>query len=131
MITIRTLRNGEPMPTYLDTGFEKMPVMNDFVWVAEESSRIIGILLASPCHGLIFFVRVRVEMNAPSMTLPLLFRHCVQDCNKRGFKGYFTYIDPSRESERSFIPICHKAGGLQVQSVQVGLVGSLEKAARF
>lgn len=119
------------MPQDLDTGFEQMPVMKDFVWVAENHGQITGALLASPCHGLIFFVRVRTQPDAPAMTVPLLFRRAVRDCVKRGFKGYFTYIDPNRSAERAFIPVCRKAGGIQVTSLQVGLVGRLEDAARY
>jgi hypothetical protein len=131
LITVRTLRTDEPMPQHLGTGYESMPVMNDFVWVAEKGEKIIGILMAAPCHGCVFFVRLCAEKDAPPMTVPLLFRKCVRDCHARGFKGYFTYVDPTREAERKFIPICRKAGGLQIASVQVGLVGNLEQAARF
>jgi hypothetical protein len=131
LITVRTLRADEPMPQHLNTGFEQMAVMNDFVWVAEKEGKVIGMLLASPCHGLIFFVRLRAEKDAPPMTVPLLFRKCVNDCKERGFKGYFTYVDPSIETERRFIPICHRAGGVQITSLQVGLVGKLEDAARY
>lgn len=119
------------MPQHLGTGFEHMKVMNDFVWIAEQDGKVIAVLLASPCHGLIFFVRISAEKDAPSMAVPLLFRRCVQDCTKRGFTGYFTYVDPARTAERNFIPICRKAGGLQITSLQVGLVGELEQAARF
>lgn len=130
-IKVRTLAAGEAMPQHLGTGFEKMAVMNDFVWVAELDGKIIGILMAAPCHGCIFFVRLRAETSAPPMTVPLLFRTCVRECHERGFKGYFTYVDPGRVVERRFIPICRKAGGIQIESVQVGLVGNLEQAARF
>lgn len=119
------------MPKHLDTGFEHMAVMKDFVWIAEQDGKVIGMLIAAPCHGLIFFVRIRTEANSPNMTVPLLFRKCVADCFARGFKGYFTYIDPARDAERKFIPICQKAGGIQVAALQVGLVGSLEKAVRY
>ncbi len=131
MITVRTLKPDEPMPQHLDTGFEQMPVMKDFVWIAEQEGKVIGALMASPCHGLVFFVRLRTEKDAPEMTVHLLFRKCIKDCRERGFAGYFTFIDPAREAERKLIPICHKAGGLQIESVQVGLVGSLAEAARF
>ncbi|SRR5713226_6799215 len=119
------------MPQHLDTGFENMPVMNDFVWVAEQDGKVIGTLMASPCHGLIFLARLRVDKSAPISTVTFLFRKCIKDCLDRGFKGYFTFIDPSREIERRMLPICVKAGGLQIQAVQVGLVGSLEQAAMF
>lgn len=119
------------MPQHLGTGFEAMPVMNSFVWVAENKEKIVGILMAAPCHGLIFFVRFRIEETAPKIVAHLLFRHCIKDCLAMGFKGYFTYVDPAREMERQMIPICRKAGGLQLPEVQVGIVGSLEQARRF
>ena len=128
VISVRTLKPGEAMPQHLGTGFEQMAVMNEFVWIAEKGGKIVGILMCAPCHGIIFIVRLRAEKDAPPMTVTLLLRKCVKDCKERGFKGYFTYVDPSIETERKFIPICRKAGGLQVAPVQVALVGKLEDA---
>jgi len=130
MITVRTLREGEPFPQHLATGFEGMAVMNSFCWVAERNDRIIGILMAAPCHGLVFIVRIRAEEGNP-MAVPMLFRNCMRDCKELGFVAYFSYIDPQRELEASMIPICTRAGGIQVTQLQVPLVGSIEKAARF
>lgn len=131
LITVRTLRPNEAMPQHLGTGFEQMAVMNEFVWVAEKEKKIVGILMAAPCHGVVFLVRLRTAEDAPTMTVALLFRKCVKDCLARGLKGYFTYVDPNLEMERRFIPICRKAGGTQIMSVQVGLVGNLEQAAKY
>jgi|SRR5215469_15200874 len=131
MIEVRTLREGEPFPQHLETGFEHMPVINRFCWVAELGKEIIGILMAAPCHGLVYFVRMRVPDESPSITAALLFRTAIRDLEKLGFKGYFTHVDPTRPAERAMIPICRKAGGLQVVTPQVPLVGSIEKAARF
>lgn len=131
MITVRTLKPDEPMPQHLGTGFEQMPVMKDFVWIAERDGKVIAILMGAPCHGIVFLLRVRAEAGAPVMAVRLLFRKCVKDCLARGLKGYFTFIDPSFDAERRFIPICEKAGGTQVMSLHVALVGKLEEAARF
>lgn len=131
VVRVRTLAPGEAMPQHLSTGFEHMAVMNDFVWVAEKDKKIVGILLAAPCHGLIFFVRVRTVEDAPHVTAHLLFRNCVRDSLARGFQGFFTYIDPSLKAERHFISIVLRAGGIKIESPQVGLVGNLESAARF
>lgn len=119
------------MPQHLDTGFEKLPVMNEFVWVAEKNGKMTGILMVAPCHGIIFIVRLRTEFGAPPTTVHHLFRQCMRDCLERGYKGYFTYVDPSREAERKFISICQRAGGMLIEPLQVGLVGNLEQAARF
>jgi hypothetical protein len=130
-MSVRTLREDEDFPSHLDTGFEQMEVMKSFCWVAENEGKIVGILMAAPCHGIVFLVRLRVEKTAPVSATSLLFRKCVRDCHKRGLKGYFTFVDPSREAERRMISICHRAKGYQVPSVQVGLVGRIEDAARF
>jgi len=130
MISVRTLREDEPMPQHLGTGFEGMPVMNSFCWIAEKDGRIIGILMAAPCHGLIFIVRLRIEAGHPSVAT-LLFRHCMRDSKAMGFIGYFSYIDPQRETEAALIPMCIRAGGIQVTQLQIPLVGSTELAARF
>ncbi len=131
MIHIRTLREGEAMPQHLGTGYETMPVMNSFVWVAEKDEKIIGILMAAPCHGLLFLVRLRIEKGSPGAIAHLLFRHCIRDAQAMGFQGYFSYINPELPSESALIPICERAGGIQVTALQVPLVGSIEKAARY
>jgi hypothetical protein len=131
MIKIRTLREGEQMPQNLGTGYESMPVMNSFVWVAEEEEKIIGILMAAPCHGLIFLMRLRVLEGSNPMVALLLFRHCMKDSKEMGFRGYFSYINPQIEADAKMIPICTGAGGMQITQMQVPLCGSVEKAARF
>lgn len=130
-VTVRTLREDESFPQHLGTGFEGMPVMKSFCWVAEHEGRIVGMLMAAPCHGLIYIVRLRVEKEAPAMVTGLLFRKFLKDSKQMGFVGYFTHVDPSRESERQMIPICRKAKGIQVPMMQIPLAGSIEAAARY
>lgn len=131
MIHCRTLAEGEQFPQHLNTGFEDMPVMNSFCWVAETGQRIVGALLAAPCHGLIFIVRLKIEEYAPAITASLLLRSLMRDSERMGFKGFFTFIDPSRETERVLLGICRKAGGKQLENLQVPLVGALNVAARY
>jgi hypothetical protein len=131
MISIRTLREGEPMPQHLGTGYETMPVMNSFIWVAEKEGRIIGILMAAPCHGLILLMRLCIEEGSNHSVAHLLFRHCMRDSEKMGFRGYFSYVSTETETERSLIAICRKAHGLQVPQLHVPLVGSIKQAGKF
>jgi hypothetical protein len=119
------------MPQHLGTGFENMPVMKSFCWVAEYNGSVVGMLMAAPCHGLLYIARLRIEDGAPRATALLLFRKMMRDAKERGLLGYFTHIDPSRESERAMIPICRKAKGLQINLMQIPLAGSVEEAARF
>lgn len=131
MICVRTLREDEAMPQHLGTGYEQMPIMKSFCWVAEQEGKIIGVLLAAPCHGIVYLIRLCVEKGAPVITAGLLFRKCLRECKEAGFVGYFAHIDPSRETERELIAICRKAKGIQIGMMQVPLVGSIEQAARF
>lgn len=131
MITVRTLREDESFPQHLGTGFEHMPVMKSFCWVAEHEGRIVGMLMGAPCHGLVYIVRVRIEQAAPAMTALLLFRNSLRDCKQMGFVGYFTHVDPTRENERALIPICRKAKGLQFVMPQVPLAGPIDAAVRY
>jgi hypothetical protein len=64
------------------------------------------------------------------MTVHLLFRKFMRDSKERGFRGYFSFIDPSLEAERRFVRICRKSGGIQIESLHVGLVGAFAKVAR-
>lgn len=130
MIEVRTLREEEPFPQHLATGFENMPVMKSFCWVAEKEGRIIGILMAAPCHGLIFLVRLCIEEGANPSVAHLLFRHCMRDCEKLGFTGYFSYVSHLSEVERSLIRLCRKAKGIQIPLLQIPLAGSIKQAAR-
>lgn len=127
VITVRTLKVNEAMPKHLGSGFEQMQVMKGYVWVAEKNGKIVGLLMATPCHGLIFVVRLRVEKTAPPMTVWLLFRKCVRDCKERGFEWYFTYLDTNLDAERKLAAICQKTGGMRMMSMPIGIVGRLEK----
>lgn len=128
--TVRTLREGEAMPQHLGTGYEAMPVMTSFVWVAERDGHCIGILLAAPCHGLVFVVRVCVAPHAPSMTARTLLRAMMADCKVMGFIGYFSFIDPAKPKEAALMSICCRSGGTQIPISHVAVVGDMSKGKR-
>ena len=131
MTTVRTLRANEPMPEGFATGYENMPFMPDWVWVAESDGEALGVLMAAPCHGLIYLMRLCIKDDAQRMTAFALLRACMRETNRRGFKGFFMHIDPTKEIDRRFIPTVKKTGGVQLMIPQVMLVGSIERAARF
>jgi hypothetical protein len=129
VIRVRNLREGEAMPEGFYTGYEHMPVMRDWAWVAE-GEEILAILLAAPCHGLVYFMRLCVKQGAGRITAMALIRGCMRDCEKRGFKGYFFHVSGMSQVERSLIPIVRKAGGVQITQPQMMLVGPIDEAAR-
>lgn len=130
MICVRTLRKGEEIPGGFATGYENMPVMTDWAWVAEDGVPV-GVLLAAPCHGLVYMMRLCVKEGASQATATILLRSCMKDCNERGFRGYFFHVSTTNQVEMDLIPICRKAGGTQIPLPQVLIVGPINKAARL
>lgn len=130
MISVRTLREGEPIPEGFNTGFENMPVMREWAWIAE-SDCPVGVLLAAPCHGLVYMMRICIKEGSNPAVAVVLIRACMKDCEKRGFKGYFFHVTTMTEVERTLIPIVRKAGGVQIPLPQLMLVGPIDKAVRL
>jgi hypothetical protein len=131
MIEVRNLRLNEPIPDGFHTGFEGMPVMCDWVWVAEISGRPAGILLAAPCHGLVYMMRLCVKTGENGAVAAVILRGCMKDCKARGFRGYFFHVSTLEQVERDLVPIVRKAGGVQLPVPQVLMVGPIEKAAKL
>ncbi len=127
---VRTLRSSDSFPEGFATGYEQMPVMKNWVWVAEEGDEACGVLMGAPMHGLVYLMRLCVRDNAPKTVAFLLLRTFMRDTLKRGFRGYWVHVDPT-EMDRKMIPLVKRAGGFQLLTPQTMLVGSLERAARF
>ena len=130
MTKVRTLRDSELMPEGFATGFEKMPVMREWCWIAEEDGKPVGILIAAPCHGIVYLMRLCTK-DGHSADVFLLLRHFFADTRARGFMGYMLHVDPTRPVESKLIGLCRKAGAIQVTVPQVALVGFLKDAGRF
>jgi hypothetical protein len=127
---IRNLQLYEKAPDF-KTGFESLAIDPNWAWVAEENGNKWGILLAAPCHGLVYLARLCVADGAPVFTAAWLLRHFIRDCNERGYKAYFTHVDPTNETERQFIGFCRKSEGIQATRPQVLIAGSFEKAGKY
>jgi len=119
------------MPEGFYTGFEKMPLQEDWVWVAERDGAPQGVLMAAPCHGLIYMMRLCVKEGSPAITAFRLLRACMRDTKARGFKGFFMHIDPTSEKDIKVWPACKKSGALALPLPQQMIVGSIERAARY
>ena len=130
-MNVRTLSAGEHIPEGFNTGYEKMPVQGDWIWVAEKDGIATGVLMVAPCHGLIYLMRLCVKKGSPTIVAFLLLRECMRETRRRGFKGFFTHIDPTGEIDRRILQTCRKSGGVQMLIPQVMLVGSIERAARY
>lgn len=130
MTRVRNLGAGEAIPDGFSTGFERAAVMPEWVWIAE-SDGPVGVLMAAPCHGLVYMVRICVKKGSNPSVAMALIRACLRDSKSRGFKGYFLHVTTMSGSERGLIPICKKAGGVQLTHPQIVLAGAIEKAVRY
>ena len=88
------------MPEGFSTGYENMPLQTDWVWVAEKDGKPEGVLMVAPCHGLIYMMRLCAKEDASPMVAVCLLRACMRESKRRGFRGFFTHIDPTKEMDR-------------------------------
>lgn len=131
MITVRNLREKESMPEGMATGYESMPLMPAWVWVVELDGKPQGVVMAAPCHGMVYMMRLCFKEGSDKAMIPRLLRACMKDCRDRGFRGFFFHADPTKEMDRKLIPLVKRTGGVQLTVPQVLLAGSIERAAKF
>jgi hypothetical protein len=100
------LREGE--------NWELLTLDPEWVWLAHgQDGKIVGVLIAAPCHGLVFIWRVKMLPGAPHWALGRLFRQFIRDLRKRGCMGYLTFLDlTNRPAERALARIAFRAGAM-------------------
>jgi hypothetical protein len=131
-MNIRNLQPGEAIPPGLDTGFEKLRMMPDWVWIAENYGVPIGALIGAPCHQLAHLVRLCVRDDQhKTIVSGLLLRAFLRDVQKRGYLVYFAWLDPTNEIERRLVGLIRKSGGKQETMPQVSCLGLVSDAARY
>ena len=85
----------------------------DWVWLARDESEIVGILVAAPCHGLVFIWRLKMLPEASSMALLRLLRTFIRDLRKRRCLGYMALLNVSdRPEEQALARIAFRAGAM-------------------
>lgn len=103
------------IPDALKEG-ENWPLLDldpDWVWVSyDKAERIVGILIAAPCHGIVLLWRVKMLPSAPIMALLRLFRSFIRDLRKRHCLGYIVMLDATRPDEQALARIAFRAGAL-------------------
>jgi hypothetical protein len=112
----RVMHRGEPLPDGLyDLGLGKLDP--DWVWLSMEGNRVVGVLTASPCHGIIILLRIKMDPTAPRTALRRLLRTCFADAKKRGYEGYMSWFSEDSEDERVLMTIARNNGGLVIHKV--------------
>ena len=129
MIEVRNLQPDEDFPPFMDEWMKTPATMREWVWVAIKEGEVVGLLVAAPCHGLVYLARFQTVQNAPASTMLHLLRRCFADCRQRGFGGYFSQVNPTLETERKIIGLVRANGGTQVIDPMVMVAGKLMEKA--
>lgn len=98
----------------------------DWVWAAyDREDRMVGLLIAAPCHGLAMIWRVRMLPSAAPTALLSMFRKFIKDIRRRGFLGYMVGLDLTRPEEQALARIAFKAKALYAPGCFTWVVGSV------
>lgn len=118
----RTMRADEPVPIHIPEPFLAMPSLDrEWVWVSECDDKVIGCLIAVPCHGTALILCVHMLDDAPPIALRVLLHQFFADLRTRGVAGYVTWFDESSDTEMALRRITEKLGGVVVDRVGVGM----------
>ena len=120
---VRNLLPGERLDSVVVTGFEQLPVDNDWCWHAIMDDVVVGSLVVAPAHGAIILLRLVIHESAPVYTLRTLLRTMFRETRARGFNGYIALIGPLRDKERRLMCILRKIGGTQMLEPSVLVYG--------
>jgi hypothetical protein len=121
-MNIRNMVKGDKLPEELRTGFETGS-MPEWIWVVERDGKIVGLLIAAPAHIVAILLRVVSTSEAHPNDMRALLIRVMHDIKERGFKGYITWLDPSREIENSLLSIVELSGGVKFPNQQVMVFG--------
>lgn len=118
----------DAIPEGLKEG-ENWPLLtldDHWVWLARDSEGgVVGILIAAPCHGLVFIWRLKMLETAPHWALGKLLRQFIRDLRSRKCLGYIACLDIcSRPAEQALHRIAFRAG-LVFSSTTTLIAGSV------
>lgn len=108
-----TMEFLERLPEALKEGesWELLSIDPEWVWLAEDGGKVVGILIAAPCHGMVFIWRVKMLPEASYWSLGKLFRNFIRDLRKRKCLGYIAFLDlVGQKNEQAIARIAARAG---------------------
>ena len=121
-VEIRNMQKGEEIPQELRTGFETSS-MPEWIWLAVRDGKVVGILIAAPAHIVAILLRLGSTASAEQNDVRALLIHAMKDIKARGFNGYITWLDPTREIENSLLSVVELSGGVRFPNEQVMVFG--------
>lgn len=123
-MNVRNLIPRERLPKELRTGYEAT-AMPEWIWIAERNGYPVGILVAAPAHGVVILMRLATTPDAEGTDVRTLLVAAFREMKMRGYRGYTTWLDPTKEPENAFIRIIRAIGGFQLLNPQVACCGGL------
>jgi hypothetical protein len=92
----------------------------EWVWLAREGDAIVGILIAAPCHGLVFIWRLKMLPSAQPMALLKLLRAFIRDLRRRKCLGWMALLDiVGRSQEQALARIAFRAGAMSTTATTI------------
>jgi hypothetical protein len=89
---VRNLIYGDVIPEELKIGFTPRLLSPEWVWVAVEGMKVVGILIAFCQHGWFLPHIVWVLPSAPRHCLNRLLRKAFRDARARGIETYLIFL---------------------------------------
>jgi hypothetical protein len=99
--------------------------MPEWIWVVERDGKPVGILVTSPAHIVVILLRIVMSPEAEGTDARALILGAFREIKERGYKGYTTWLDPTKEPENAFIRIIRAIGGFQLLNPQIVCCGGL------
>lgn len=123
-IKVRNFVKGEELPETLRTGYESAPNADtDWIWVAEHEGRITAIFVTAPAHLAVLFIRLISTPDAHTNDVRAILVYACAVMKERGFQAYFTWLDPTKDVEKTLMDIFIQAGGTRFPNEQALCAG--------
>lgn len=126
-VEVRALSSVADIPAEASLGFKRIDP--EWCWEARRDDKIVSLLLASPCHGMVMLARI--WSSDRGATLVSLLRRALRDCEDRGFSGWFCYLDSTNAAERKLLKIAMRSGALVHLNPSRVVGGSIVEALRW
>jgi hypothetical protein len=123
---VRNLKLDDVVPDELKLGFENAPqTAYEWIWVVERDGKIVAMLVTAPAHLVVILLRIKATREAEGLDVRALMIHAFRAFKTRGYKGYLTWLDPTKAPENAFIGIIRAMEGTQLLDPQVACCGKL------
>ena len=113
---VRLMRDTDyPMLSDFELGFDHLKQLDkQWVWVAETYGKLVGVIMASPVHGIAMVWRLQTLPDQPFSVLAKLLRTFIADIRQRGYSGYMTLLNTNVDKQQKLANIVERTGGKSI-----------------